>query len=153
MCNARLGCHVECEPGQLAAKLEEYLHITPTRVAENTNPFVKYLTCKPSCLEGEPEFVMLFNEEELEEEIDVIDPYLGGMVLGKPFVKESKHIYDKEEGTIMFEKNDERITFKMPHKMERFKDIEDLNTDKIPPFFVTSKGDEEKGEVMLVEKG
>ncbi|GJT93951.1 putative reverse transcriptase domain-containing protein [Tanacetum coccineum] len=46
----------------------------------------------------------------------------------------------------MFEKNDERVTFKMPHKMERFKDSGDLNTDNIPSFFVTSKGDEEKGE-------
>ncbi|GJU18887.1 hypothetical protein Tco_1146853 [Tanacetum coccineum] len=83
---------------------------------------------------------------DLDDVSSVIDHYLGGMVLGKPFVKQSKLTYDKEEGTIMLEKNDERVTFKMPHKMKRFKDIEDLNTDNIPPFFVSSKGDEEKGE-------
>ena len=33
--NARLGCHVECELDQLAAELEEYLHITLTRVTGN----------------------------------------------------------------------------------------------------------------------
>ncbi|GJT97239.1 hypothetical protein Tco_1092757 [Tanacetum coccineum] len=66
--------------------------------------------------------------------------------------KESKLIYDKEEGIFMFEKNDERITFKMPHKMEKFKDIEDLNTDNIPPFFVTSKWDNEKGEGYVSRK-
>ncbi|GJV29265.1 hypothetical protein Tco_1385713 [Tanacetum coccineum] len=74
------------------------------------------------------------------------------MILGKPFVKESKLIYDKEEETVMFEKNDEKVTSKMPHKMERFKDIEDLNIDNIPPFFVTSKGDEEKEEGYVSRK-
>ncbi|GJY44968.1 protein kinase-like domain, concanavalin A-like lectin/glucanase domain protein [Tanacetum coccineum] len=59
----------------------------------------------------------------LEDVNSVIDCYLGEMILGKPFVKQYKLTYDKEEGTVMFEKNDERITFKMPHKMEIFKDI------------------------------
>ncbi|GKD47527.1 hypothetical protein Tco_1276503, partial [Tanacetum coccineum] len=36
----------------------------------NANPFVKSLTCEPSCLEGDPEFIMLFKEEELVEEIE-----------------------------------------------------------------------------------
>nr|GEU44884.1 retrovirus-related Pol polyprotein from transposon TNT 1-94 [Tanacetum cinerariifolium] len=80
----------------------------------------------------------------LEDVSSVIDHYLGGMVLGKLFVKQSKLTYDKEEGTVMFEKNDERVTCKMPYKLKRFKDMEDLNTDNIPPFFVASKGDEEK---------
>nr|GEY30667.1 hypothetical protein [Tanacetum cinerariifolium] len=44
------------------------------------------------------------------------------------------------------------MTFKIPHKMERFKDIEDLNTDNIPPFFVASEGDEEKGEGYFSRK-
>ncbi|GJT94968.1 putative reverse transcriptase domain-containing protein [Tanacetum coccineum] len=81
----------------------------------------------------------------------VIDHYLGGMVLGKPFVKvlgkpfvkESELVYDKDEGTVMFEKDSERITYKMSHKMERFKNIENLNTDNIPPFIIASNDDEE----------
>nr|GEV93275.1 protein kinase-like domain, concanavalin A-like lectin/glucanase domain protein [Tanacetum cinerariifolium] len=79
----------------------------------------------------------------LEDISSVIDHYLGGMVLGKPFVKTSVLAYDKNEGTIMFEKNNERITFKMPHKMERFRNIEDQNTDNIPSFVVASEDDEE----------
>ncbi|GKD03051.1 hypothetical protein Tco_1178025, partial [Tanacetum coccineum] len=74
------------------------------------------------------------------------------MVLGKPFAKQYKITYGKEEGTIMFKKNDEKVTFKMPHKMKRFKDIEDLNTDSILPFFIASKGHEEKEKVMLDEE-
>ncbi|GJS14968.1 protein kinase-like domain, concanavalin A-like lectin/glucanase domain protein [Tanacetum coccineum] len=66
----------------------------------------------------ECDFVML------EDTSSVIDPYLRGMVLGKPFVKETRLVYDKDEGTIMFEKEEENITFKMPYKMERFKHID-----------------------------
>ncbi|GJT67642.1 protein kinase-like domain, concanavalin A-like lectin/glucanase domain protein [Tanacetum coccineum] len=75
----------------------------------------------------------------VEDTTSVIDHYLGGMVLGKPFVKESGLVYDKDEGTLTFEKDKERITFKMPRKMERFKHIdkEILKTDNIPPFIIT----------------
>ncbi|GJX47150.1 hypothetical protein Tco_0272340 [Tanacetum coccineum] len=72
--------------------------------------------------------------------------------LRKTVCKQSKLTYDKEEGTIMIEKNDESVTFKMPHKMEMFEDIEDLNTDNILPFFIASKGDEEKGESYVNTK-
>ncbi|GJU90273.1 protein kinase-like domain, concanavalin A-like lectin/glucanase domain protein [Tanacetum coccineum] len=74
----------------------------------------------------------------LEDTTSFIDHYLRGMVLGKPFVKKSGLVYNKNKGTVMFEKDNEKITFKMPHKMERFKhiDIEDLKTDNIPPFVI-----------------
>ncbi|GJR32843.1 hypothetical protein Tco_1109075 [Tanacetum coccineum] len=55
----------------------------------------------------------------LKDTTSLIDRYLGGMVLGKPFVKESRLVYDKDEGTVTFEKDNKKITFKMPHKMER----------------------------------
>ncbi|GJU67252.1 ribosomal protein L16 [Tanacetum coccineum] len=40
----------------------------------------------------------------VEDITSVIDHYLGGMVLGKPFVKETGLVYNKEEGTLMFKK-------------------------------------------------
>ncbi|GKB28725.1 hypothetical protein Tco_0868126 [Tanacetum coccineum] len=151
---------------------------------ENVNPFVKSLTCELSCLEGEPEFVMLFKKEELVKEIEeefeeeeeeddleyfntfpirdeldyheyllknplpswirvkimndglesrkkqsnpkdvssAIDPYLGGMVLGKPFVKESKLIYDKEEGTIIKGGEEKRESYVTQKRMTHYSD-------------------------------
>ncbi|GJW01873.1 hypothetical protein Tco_1560729 [Tanacetum coccineum] len=83
----------------------------------------------------------------MKDATSVIYHYLGGMVLGKPFVNKCGIIYDKDEGTVMFEKCNEKITFKMPHKMEMFKhiDIEDLKTDNIPPFVIASDdSDQEK---------
>ncbi|GJW54985.1 protein kinase-like domain, concanavalin A-like lectin/glucanase domain protein [Tanacetum coccineum] len=75
----------------------------------------------------------------LEDTTSVIDHYLGGMILGKTFVKETGLVYDKDEGTITSERDKEKITFKMPHKMGRFKHIDKdiLKTDNIPPFIIT----------------
>ncbi|GJV07622.1 MAK10-like protein [Tanacetum coccineum] len=85
--------------------------------------------------------------EEVKEEKDttsVIYHYPGGMVLGKPFVKETGLVYNKEEGTVMFEKGNEKIIFKMPHKMERFKYtyFEEIKTDCIPPFIIEGNDDD-----------
>nr|GFC82322.1 hypothetical protein [Tanacetum cinerariifolium] len=77
----------------------------------------------------------------------VIDHYLGGVVLGKPFPKETELVYDKDEGMVKFEKEGENIIFKMPHKMEMFKHIEKdiLKTDNIPSFITTGdNGNQEK---------
>ncbi|GKC87441.1 hypothetical protein Tco_1148090 [Tanacetum coccineum] len=76
----------------------------------------------------------------------VIDHYLGSMVLGKPFAEASRLVYDKGEGTVTFRKDNEGITFKMPHKMERFKHIdrEIFKTDSIPPFIITDDDSDQK---------
>ncbi|GJY98658.1 hypothetical protein Tco_0516088 [Tanacetum coccineum] len=58
------------------------------------------------------------------------------MVFGRPFIDETGLVYNEEEGTVMFEQDNEKITFKMPHTMEVFKQIKlmGLSTDSIPPF-------------------
>ncbi|GJY16671.1 hypothetical protein Tco_0387093 [Tanacetum coccineum] len=60
--------------------------------------------------------------------------HLGEVVFGKPFARNTGLVYDQEEGTVTFKKDDEKITFKMPHKMEASNriDFKDINTDSIP---------------------
>nr|GEW70792.1 MAK10-like protein [Tanacetum cinerariifolium] len=88
----------------------------------------------------ECDFVML------EDTNSVIDPYLGGMVLGRPFIKETGLVYDKDEGTVTFKKEGEKIIFKMPHKMEMFKHIDKdiLKTDNILSFIMTGDDGNQK---------
>ncbi|GJZ56874.1 hypothetical protein Tco_0612368 [Tanacetum coccineum] len=76
----------------------------------------------------------------------IIDRHLGEVVFGKPFARNTSLIYDQEEGTVTFKNNDEKITFKMPHKMETFNQINfnDINTDSIPPFVLGSNDDRGK---------
>ncbi|GJT63564.1 protein kinase-like domain, concanavalin A-like lectin/glucanase domain protein [Tanacetum coccineum] len=82
----------------------------------------------------------------LEDTTSIIDHYLGGMVFGKPFVKTTGLVYNKDKGTVTFEKDKENITFKLPHKMERFKHIDKdiLKTNKIPPFIITRNDDDQE---------
>nr|GEX24559.1 protein kinase-like domain, concanavalin A-like lectin/glucanase domain protein [Tanacetum cinerariifolium] len=76
----------------------------------------------------------------LEDTTSVIDHYLGSVVFKKPFVEATRLVYNKKEGTVVFERDKEKIVFKMPHKMDMFKHIDfaDLSIDRIPPFVIES---------------
>ncbi|GKC48250.1 hypothetical protein Tco_1065972 [Tanacetum coccineum] len=124
----------------------EYLNTYPTK-----SPNPEKISNFVGRVKGLKVFVGNFTYEcdfvVLEDTSSVIDPYLGGMVLVKPFVKENGLVYDKDEGTITFEKEEENITFKMPRKIERFKhfDKDILKKDNIPSFIITGDdGDLEK---------
>ncbi|GJV52069.1 protein kinase-like domain, concanavalin A-like lectin/glucanase domain protein [Tanacetum coccineum] len=82
----------------------------------------------------------------LEDTTSIIDHHLGEVVFGKPFARNTGLVYDQEEGTVTFEKDDEKITFMMPHKMEASNhiDFKDINTDSIPPFVLESNDDRGK---------
>ncbi|GKB18181.1 hypothetical protein Tco_0852104 [Tanacetum coccineum] len=79
----------------------------------------------------------------LEDTTSIIDHDLGSVIFGKPFVKMTGLAYDIKEGTAVFEKDKEKIMFKMPHKMEMFKHIDftNIKTDRIPPFVIRSDDD------------
>ncbi|GJW44851.1 gag-pol polyprotein [Tanacetum coccineum] len=79
----------------------------------------------------------------LEDTTSVIDHDLGSIVFGKPFMETTRLVYDMREGTVMFEKDKEKIMFKMPHKMEMFKHIDfmDIKANRIPPFVIESDDD------------
>ncbi|GKB01797.1 hypothetical protein Tco_0829841 [Tanacetum coccineum] len=57
----------------------------------------------------------------LEDTTSIIDHCLREMVFGRPFIDETGLVYNKEEVTVMFKQDNEKIKFKMPHTMEIFK--------------------------------
>nr|GEW29737.1 MAK10-like protein [Tanacetum cinerariifolium] len=76
----------------------------------------------------------------LEDTTSVIDNDLGSVIFKKLFVETTRLVYDIKEGTVLFEKDKEKIVFKLPHEMEMFKriDFTDIKTDHIPPFVIRS---------------
>ncbi|GKC17843.1 hypothetical protein Tco_1014625, partial [Tanacetum coccineum] len=68
------------------------------------------------------------------------------MVLGRPFIKEIGLVYSKDEGTVTFENEEEKIIFNMPYKMEMFKYIgkDILKTNNIPSFIMTDDNGNQK---------
>ncbi|GKC82804.1 hypothetical protein Tco_1138521 [Tanacetum coccineum] len=70
----------------------------------------------------------------LEDTTSIIDRCLGEMVFGRPFIDKTGLVYDKEEGTVSFKQDNEKIIFKMPHTMEIFKQTRFMSasTNSIP---------------------
>ncbi|GKB25250.1 hypothetical protein Tco_0864651, partial [Tanacetum coccineum] len=120
------------------------------KVLESLDIVVLLPTNEPSCLEGELEFELIIEEEENVS--SVIDAHLGQMVLGKPFVEESKLVCDQKEGTMLFEKNGEKVTYKMPHRMDRWKDEDYMEFDNIPSFYVAARKIRKKEMIISIEK-
>nr|GEW34707.1 ribonuclease H-like domain-containing protein [Tanacetum cinerariifolium] len=79
----------------------------------------------------------------VEDTTSAIDHYFGSVVFEKPFVEATGLVYNKEVGTVVFERDKEKIMFKMPHKMDMFKHIDftNISTDRIPPFIIKSDDD------------
>ncbi|GKA92450.1 hypothetical protein Tco_0814375 [Tanacetum coccineum] len=77
-------------------------------------------------------------EEIFEDEEDDVDDenFTQFTNMRNAFIEETRLVYNKGEGTVMFEQNDAKITFKMPHIMEIFKQAKlmGLSTDFVPPF-------------------
>ncbi|GJW81177.1 hypothetical protein Tco_0145152 [Tanacetum coccineum] len=108
------------------------------------------ISCMIGRVKGLKDFVGNFTYEcnfmILEDTTSIIDHQLGEVVFGKPFVRETGLVYDQEEGTVVFEKDNEKITFKMPHKMETFNhiDFKDIDTNSIPPFVLDNNNNHGK---------
>ncbi|GKC71916.1 protein kinase-like domain, concanavalin A-like lectin/glucanase domain protein [Tanacetum coccineum] len=70
----------------------------------------------------------------LEDTTSIINRGLGKMVFGRPFIDKTGLVYNKEEGTVSFKQDNEKIKFKMPHTMEIFKQTRFMgaSTDSIP---------------------
>nr|GEW40941.1 UBN2 domain-containing protein [Tanacetum cinerariifolium] len=97
-------------------------------------------------------FNTFLTKEELDYHNSVIDAHLGQMVLGKPFVEKSKLVYDQEDGTMLFEKYGDKVTYKMPHRMDRWKDEDCMEFDNIPSFYVAARKIRKKEMIISIKK-
>ncbi|GJY44247.1 hypothetical protein Tco_0432460 [Tanacetum coccineum] len=96
---------------------------SPINIMKNKRP--KYFHRK---------FCLRYDFMILEDTTSIIDHHLEEMVFERPFIKETGIAYNENEGAVMFNQDDEKITFKMPHTVEIFKQTKlmGLGTDFIP---------------------
>nr|GEV74082.1 retrotransposon Orf1 [Tanacetum cinerariifolium] len=62
----------------------------------------------------------------VEDISSIIDPRLSQVMLGKPFVEVSNMTHDLSIGIVKFTIMDDEIAHKMPHKIEQFNSLSDL---------------------------
>ncbi|GJT96350.1 hypothetical protein Tco_1091868 [Tanacetum coccineum] len=59
----------------------------------------------------------------------IIDPRLSRVVLGKPFMEISKMTHDPQEGVVRFTNRNNEVTYKMPHKIEQYDSLSNLDKE------------------------
>nr|GEV18066.1 putative reverse transcriptase domain-containing protein [Tanacetum cinerariifolium] len=82
----------------------------------------------------------------IKDTTSIKDHHVGEVVFGKPFVRETGLVYDQEKGMVVYKKDNEKITFKMPNKTEKFNhiDFKDVDTSSIPLFVLDNNDNHRK---------
>nr|GEW92002.1 retrotransposon Orf1 [Tanacetum cinerariifolium] len=89
----------------------------------------------------------------VEEISSIIDPRLSQVVLGKPFVEISNMTHDPPEGVVRFTNGTDETAYKIPHKIEHYNSLSDLEKEHTRPVYLRNKEDKRKGEkVSMISK-
>ncbi|GJX25682.1 hypothetical protein Tco_0231978 [Tanacetum coccineum] len=81
----------------------------------------------------------------VEDISSIIDPRLSQVVLGKPFVEISNMTYDPPERVVRFTNGTDEIAYKIPHKIEQYNLLSDLEREHIKSVYLRNKEDKRRG--------
>ncbi|GKB00920.1 MAK10-like protein [Tanacetum coccineum] len=82
----------------------------------------------------------------------IIDPRLSQVVLGKPFVEISNMTHDPPEGVVRFTNGTDQVAYKMPHKIEQYNSLSDLEKEHIKSVYLRNKADKRRGVEYAMSK-
>ncbi|GKB59998.1 hypothetical protein Tco_0916184, partial [Tanacetum coccineum] len=81
----------------------------------------------------------------VEDISSIIDPRLSQVVLGKPFVDTSNMTHDPPEGVVRFTNRTDEIAYKMPHKIEQYNSLSDLEKKHTKSVYLRNEEDKRRG--------
>ncbi|GJU75485.1 hypothetical protein Tco_1272555 [Tanacetum coccineum] len=81
-----------------------------------------------------------------------IDPRLSQVVLGKPFVDISNMTHDPPEGVVSFTNRTNEIAYKMPHKIEQYNSLSDLEKEHTKSVYLRNEEDKRRGVEYVINK-
>ncbi|GKE88331.1 hypothetical protein Tco_1565806, partial [Tanacetum coccineum] len=81
----------------------------------------------------------------VEDISSIIDPRLSQLVLGRPFVEMSNMTHDPPEGVVRFTKGIDEVAYKMPHKIEQYESLSDLEKEHTKSVYLRNDEDKRKG--------
>ncbi|GJX44106.1 hypothetical protein Tco_0260782 [Tanacetum coccineum] len=88
----------------------------------------------------------------IEDISSIIDPRLSQVVLGKPFVEISNKTHDPQEGVVRFTNGNDEVTYKMPHKIEQYDSLSNLEKEHTRSVYFRSKEDKRRGVEYVMSK-
>ncbi|GJZ94441.1 hypothetical protein Tco_0666644, partial [Tanacetum coccineum] len=74
----------------------------------------------------------------------VIDPGLSQVVVGRPFVELSNMTYDSSLGIVRFTNGADEIAYMMPHKIEQFKSLSNMEKEHKQLVYFRSEEDKRR---------
>ncbi|GJR66904.1 hypothetical protein Tco_0012969 [Tanacetum coccineum] len=135
----------------------EYFDIFPTR---SELSYHKYLMCGPipSIFLRNPiitkgwNFTYATDFMIVEYISSIINPRLSQVVLGKPFIEISNMTHDPPEGVVRFTNGIDEITYKMPHKIEQYNSLSDLEKEHTKSVYLRNEDDKRRGVEYVIGK-
>ncbi|GJR04100.1 hypothetical protein Tco_0527084 [Tanacetum coccineum] len=88
----------------------------------------------------------------VEDISSIIDPRLSQVVLGRPFIEVSNMTYDLPEGVVRFTYGDDDIAYKMPHKIEQYNSLSDLEKEHTKSVYLRNEEDKKRGVDYVMSK-
>ncbi|GJX08374.1 hypothetical protein Tco_0196306 [Tanacetum coccineum] len=88
----------------------------------------------------------------IEDISSIIDPRLSHVVLGKPFVEISNMTHDPPEGVVRFIDGNDEVAYKMPHKIEQYNSLSNLEKENIKSVYLNNKEDKRRGVDYVMNK-
>nr|GEU52643.1 MAK10-like protein [Tanacetum cinerariifolium] len=77
---------------------------------------------------------------------------LSQVVLGKPFVEISNMTHDPPEGVVRFTNRNNEVAYKMPHKIEQYDSLSNLEKEHIKSVYLRNEEDKRRGVEYVMSK-
>ncbi|GJX47438.1 hypothetical protein Tco_0272628 [Tanacetum coccineum] len=74
------------------------------------------------------------------------------VVLGQPFVELSNMTYDSSLGVVKFTNRDEKIAYKMPHKIDQYDSLSNMEKENTKLVNFKNEDDKRKGVEYVMSK-
>nr|GEV40634.1 retrotransposon Orf1 [Tanacetum cinerariifolium] len=98
---------------------------------------------------GEGESIVIGGLEDISS---IIDPRLSQVVLGKPFVEISNVTHDLSLGVVKFTNETNVIAYKMPHKIEQYNSLSELEKEHTKSVYIRNEEDKRRGVECVMSK-
>ncbi|GJT98097.1 hypothetical protein Tco_1093615 [Tanacetum coccineum] len=88
----------------------------------------------------------------VEDISSIIDPRLSQVVLGKPFIEISNMTHDLPEGVVRFTNRTDEVFYKMPHEIEQYNSLSDLENEHMKSVYLRNEDDKRRGMEYVMSK-
>ncbi|GKA82891.1 hypothetical protein Tco_0789639 [Tanacetum coccineum] len=82
----------------------------------------------------------------------IIDPRLSQVVPGRPFIEISNMTHDLPEGVVRFTNENDEVSYKMPHKIEQYNSLSNLEKEHTKSVYLRNEEDKRRGVGYVMSK-